>query len=61
MSADALRHESKHADQYAIFGIVWLPEYFIEFWLIGCTVADWWAGYDDGGYKSCIAPLIAAP
>jgi RHS repeat-associated protein len=57
MDADALRHETKHADQYALFGLAWLPSYFVEYLLTGCTIADWFAGYQDGGYDDCVGPL----
>ncbi len=52
-----LRHETKHADQWAIGGIKFAAAYNINAGLTGndpCkNIFEWWAGFKDGGYSKC--------
>lgn len=53
-----LRHEARHATQYAVFGLLFLPLYGLAALWSRARAGDWatrnvfeqWAGLADGGY-----------
>lgn len=54
MNADRLSHETKHADQWALFGASFALDYLVAQAVVGkCNFWEWWAGFDDGGYSQC--------
>lgn len=54
VDAALLRHETKHADQWAIFGPGFGVQYLITYAIQGeCNVYEKSAGYKDGGYNHC--------
>ena len=52
-----LRHETKHADQWALLGWKFAVAYAINAGITGndpCkNIFEWWAGFKGGGYTSC--------
>jgi hypothetical protein len=54
MKAERLAHETKHADQWALFGLDFAVDYLVEQEVVGeCNFWEWWAGFDGGGYSQC--------
>ncbi len=52
MSAERLSHETKHADQWALFGEKFAVDYLVEQAVVGqCNFWEWWAGFASGGYS----------
>ncbi len=52
---DLLRHEAKHADQWALMGWSFAALYVGSSALVGeCNVWEAMAGYADGGYTQCL-------
>lgn len=52
VSRAVLRHETKHADQWAAIGPGFGPLYLVTYAVQGpCNVWEGAAGYEDGGYK----------
>lgn len=56
VSSREMAHEAKHADQYLLFGGGGMAiGYGGASKLQGkCNFFEWWAGYRDGGYLSCL-------
>jgi hypothetical protein len=49
------RHESRHANQYAILGLALVPVWvYDQIRHNGCGLLEGSAGYESGGYDECI-------
>ena len=54
MKNERLAHETKHSDQWALFGADFAIDYLIQQGIVGeCNFWEWWAGFGSGGYDQC--------
>lgn len=64
LSPGLLAHETKHADQWAIFGDLFPVAYFGNALLtLGSPCLnffEWWAGFEAGGYTECLSSGTAS-